>query len=155
MYILAPRAHTCHPPVLRHEHTTVVDRQAVFMHTTKETIARMRRLRLFTFRRAGPMREVEEVDERLHVTPRQNVFADAPPVYALEVLLRRLISRKPRGILLRRGDTVAQPRLALRCTRMSRHGGNPDCLHLVDSLFDGDGAHRRFYIFSPRIVGPR
>lgn len=64
---------------------------------------------LVTLRRAGLVREVEKVNESLHVTSRQDVLAYGSPIYALEVLLRYLIAGQQRGILVRRWEAVAQP----------------------------------------------
>lgn len=88
-----------------------------------------------TLCRAGPMREIKEIDECLHVTSRQNFLADTPPIHALEILISRLVARQPCcGILLRRGEAVTKSRLALGRTCSGRHGGYADRLHLIDRL---------------------
>lgn len=40
-----------------------------------------------------PVREVEEVHECLHVSPRQDVLANSSPVHALKILLCHLLLR--------------------------------------------------------------
>lgn len=40
---------------------------------------------------AGSVREVKEVDERLHVPPHQDVLADCSPIHALEILVHYLL----------------------------------------------------------------
>lgn len=118
--------------------------------------------RHLTLSGARPVREVEEVDKGLNISRGQDALADSSPVHALEILLRQLLlllvvvvaaaiavagaaTRKAcrcRRVLLLNcsrvprvgGRTVAQPRLTLRRADASWHGGDTDCLHLINSL---------------------
>lgn len=92
-------------------------------------------IHIHTSRWAWPVGEVEEVHERLDVTPHQNLLADPPTINALEVLLHRRTGRRPaRKALACRREAVSQPRFALGRACPSRYGGNSHRLHLVDSL---------------------